>query len=52
MYRVVEFCTPERDIALYVNYTGIKIKTIKTLNRYLFSESLGRKSGADPPPIW
>ena len=31
MYRIVEslYCTPETNITLYVNYTEIKIKTIK-----------------------
>ena len=30
MYRIVEslYCTPETNITLYVNYTGIKIKKI------------------------
>ena len=41
MYRIVEslYCTPETNITLYVNYTGIKIKN-KILKKSLLKWDL------------
>ena len=39
MYRIFEslYCTPETNMTLYVNYTGIKIKWKKSLEKYILS---------------